>query len=167
MDWLTHFVWRDAIWHNGKFLGIDWTVWKVVGWIGNITFASRFFVQWYATEKHKKVVVPALFWWLSLTGSLVLLIYSFHKLDSVFIVAYLFPWIPYTRNLIIHYRHQKEYLECAECGKMAPPQSNFCPHCGAKLGAIAPTSQLREQPDSGSIHIVSRSAESSDASGRS
>jgi lipid-A-disaccharide synthase-like uncharacterized protein len=82
MDWLNNFIW-----HNGKFLGIDWSVWKVVGWLGNLIFSSRFLVQWYVTEKKKRVVVPQAFWWLSLTGSLIFLCYSIHQRDSVFIFA--------------------------------------------------------------------------------
>ena len=58
----------DFVWHDGKLLGIDWSVWKVVGWLGNAVFSTRFFVQWYATEKKKQVVVPQAFWWLSLVG---------------------------------------------------------------------------------------------------
>src|SRR2546428_535560 len=98
MDWLSNLVWYD-----GKFLGIEWNVWKVVGMIGNAVFFSRFLVQWYATEKLKRVVVSTAFWWLSLVGSLVLLSYVlFYKRDSVFIFAYVFMWIPYIRNLIIY-----------------------------------------------------------------
>ncbi|PYK99457.1 MAG: lipid A biosynthesis acyltransferase, partial [Verrucomicrobia bacterium] len=67
MDAFTH-----LLWHNGNFLGIEWNAWKVVGWLGNATFFSRFFVQWYATEKKKQVVVPTAFWWLSLAGSFLL-----------------------------------------------------------------------------------------------
>jgi lipid-A-disaccharide synthase-like uncharacterized protein len=128
MDWLT-----DTVWHNGKFLGIAWSIWKVLGWVGNGVFFSRFFVQWYATEKMRRVVVPVVFWWLSLTGSLLLLIYALHKQDSVFIWAYLFPWIPYIRNIVIHYRHQEAHLDCPGCGNSCPPQSKFCFECGAKL----------------------------------
>ncbi len=76
---------------SGRFLGIEWHVWKVVGWLGNAVFFSRFVVQWYATEKRKQVVVPSAFWWLSLTGSLLLLAYAlFYQKDSVFIFAYAF-----------------------------------------------------------------------------
>jgi len=106
----------------------------VIGWCGNAVFFSRFFVQWYVTEKKKQVVVPPIFWWLSLGGSLLLLIYALHQTDSVFIFAYLFPWIPYLRNLIIHYRHERAHTVCAGCGKKIPPQSNFCPNCGVKVG---------------------------------
>ncbi|HVU07018.1 MAG TPA: lipid-A-disaccharide synthase N-terminal domain-containing protein [Verrucomicrobiae bacterium] len=128
MDFIT-----NLIWHNGKLLGIEWSVWKVVGWLGNAIFFSRFFVQWYVTEKKKQVTVPVAFWWLSLAGSLLLLIYALRKTDSVFIFAYLFPWIPYLRNLIIHYRHEKAHTDCANCGQKIPPQANYCPNCGVKV----------------------------------
>ncbi|MDE3066105.1 MAG: lipid-A-disaccharide synthase N-terminal domain-containing protein [Verrucomicrobiota bacterium] len=137
MDWLAHFIWQDVIWHDGKFLGIEWSVWKVIGWMGNAVFSSRFLVQWYATEKHRRVVIPVVFWWLSLGGSLLLLVYALRQTDSVFIYAYLFPWIPYTRNLIIHYRHKNAHSECPGCGHLCPPRSNFCPNCGTRLAAAA------------------------------
>lgn len=130
MDWPQH-----LIWHDGKFLGIDWSVWKAIGWLGNLVFFSRFFVQWYATEKLRRVVVPTAFWWLSLAGSLLLLIYSIHQRDSVFIFAYLFTWIPYIRNLVIHRRHEDAHLECPGCRRSCAPQSNFCSACGARLSA--------------------------------
>jgi lipid-A-disaccharide synthase-like uncharacterized protein len=131
MDWLT-----NVVWHDGKLFGIEWSVWKVVGWLGNFIFFSRFFVQWYATEKHRQVVVPAAFWWLSLVGSLFLLSYAvFHDQDSVFIFAYAFTWIPYIRNLIIHKRHAAAHLACPSCGQACPPQSRFCFACGSRLTA--------------------------------
>jgi len=124
----------DLIWPHGKFLGIEWGVWKVVGWLGNLVFFARFFVQWYATEKLKRVVVPTAFWWLSLAGSLLLLAYALcYKKDSVFIFAYAFTWIPYIRNLIIHRRHALAHLDCPSCGQACPPHSNYCFSCGTRL----------------------------------
>ena len=113
----------------------SWEVfWKIIGWLGNLIFASRFFVQWYATEKKKQVVVPLLFWWLSLAGSLMLLAYALgHNKDVVIIFAYAFSWIPYIRNLMIHHRHEAEHTDCPQCGRTCPPRSNFCSDCGAKL----------------------------------
>ena len=123
----------DLIWHDGKFLGIAWSIWKVVGWLGNAVFFSRFFVQWYATERKTQVVIPQAFWWLSLLGSVILLAYGlFYLKDSVVIVAYAFTWIPYIRNIIIHRRHKKAHGDCAGCSQKIPPQANFCPNCGAK-----------------------------------
>jgi lipid-A-disaccharide synthase-like uncharacterized protein len=135
MDWL-----KALLWHDGQLLGITWTWWKVVGWCGNLVFFSRFFVQWYATEKKKQVVVPVAFWWLSLAGSLLLFAYAlFYKRDSVFIFAYAFTWIPYIRNLLIHYRHQRSQVTCPQCGCATPPRAQFCHQCGLRLASAAGT----------------------------
>jgi lipid-A-disaccharide synthase-like uncharacterized protein len=124
---------HDLFFYHEKFLGIEWSVWKVVGWLGNAIFFSRFFVQWYVTEKKKQVVVPVAFWWLSLFGSLMLLVYSLRKQDSVFIFAYVFTWIPYIRNLVIHRRHTNSRQLCPDCGLQSPPEANFCSGCGSRL----------------------------------
>ena len=127
----------NLIWHDGKLFGVEWTVWKIVGWAGNAVFFSRFFVQWYATEKKKQVVVPTAFWWLSLAGSVTLLAYSLHQQDSVFIFAYAFTWIPYIRNLMIHRKHKAAHMDCPACAKACPPNANYCAACGAKLDSTA------------------------------
>ena len=123
----------DALF-GGKFLGIEWSAWKVIGWIGNAVFFSRFIVQWYATERHKQVVVPVIFWWLSLLGSFLLFAYAlFYKKDSVFIFAYAFTWIPYVRNLIIHHQHTAAHQTCPKCGADCQPEANYCALCGSKV----------------------------------
>ena len=90
-------------------------------------------------EKLRRVVVPTAFWWLSLTGSLLLLIYSLRQRDSVFIFAYAFTWIPYIRNLVIQHRHAAAHLDCPACGASCAPRSNFCSACGARLGVAEST----------------------------
>lgn len=133
MDCFATINWHDGF-GDGKFFWIEWHFWKVIGWTGNVIFFSRFIVQWLATEKRQRVVVPSAFWWLSLVGTLLLLSYAlFYKHDSVFIFAYAFSWIPYIRNLIIHRRHKKAHLACPACEVRCPPQSNFCFACGAPL----------------------------------
>ncbi|HTV62914.1 MAG TPA: lipid-A-disaccharide synthase N-terminal domain-containing protein [Verrucomicrobiae bacterium] len=134
MDWLT-----NLICPNGHFLGHQWTpreiVWNIIGWSGNAIFSSRFYIQWYVTEKKRQVVIPQAFWWISLIGSLLMLSFAvFYDKHFVVIFAYAFAWIPYTRNLIIHFRHKRAHTDCAGCGRKIPPQSNFCPNCGVKAG---------------------------------
>jgi lipid-A-disaccharide synthase-like uncharacterized protein len=125
---------QSLLFHNGQFLGIQWHPWKVVGWAGNVVFTSRFLVQWHATEKSKRVVVPSLFWWLSLTGSLLLLAYAgFYQRDSVFVAAYAFSWIPYLRNLLIHQRNERARQHCIACSHKAEAGALFCSRCGKAL----------------------------------
>jgi lipid-A-disaccharide synthase-like uncharacterized protein len=123
----------DRIWDGSQFLGIEWDTWKIIGWIGNAVFFSRFFVQWIATERRKKVVIPISFWWLSLIGSLLLLIYGIHQQDSVFIFAYAFTWIPYIRNILIHYKNQAVHRNCSSCGVNVISRARFCHQCGSGL----------------------------------
>lgn len=121
----------NLLWPEGRFLGIYWHFWKVIGWLGNAVFFSRFLVQWYATEKHKRVVVPNAFWWLSLAGSGMLFSYAlFYQRDSVFIFAYAFTWIPYVRNLIIQHRRRATRSTCNSCGGRVEVEHHYCPHCG-------------------------------------
>lgn len=124
---------HQLFWHNGNFLGIEWHFWKVIGWLGNIAFTTRFVVQWFATEKKKQVVVPSAFWWLSLAGSWLMLAYAIYRRDSVFIFANLFNWIPYIRNLVIHKRHLAAHVECKVCQCVNPPGARFCAECGKGL----------------------------------
>jgi len=122
--------------HNLDF----WKVfWNLVGWTGQAMFFSRIIVQWYAAEKKKQVVVPSLFWWLSIIGSLLLLLFAvFYDKHYVIIFSYAFSWIPYIRNLVIHYRHKEAHLDCTSCGRLCPPDSKFCSECGTRLVAEVP-----------------------------
>lgn len=122
-----------VIFFNDRLFGIEWHPWKIVGWAGNLIFFSRFVVQWWATEQKKRVVVPDSFWWLSLLGSLVLLVYAVYRRDSVFIFAYAFTWIPYIRNLIISHRATRDDFQCAKCEARCAPKDLYCSQCGHKV----------------------------------
>ena len=108
--------------------------WEIVGVLGAMLFVARFLVQWYATEKQKQVTVPVGFWWLSLAGSLLMLGSGvFGSRNLVVIISNAFNWIPFTRNLVIHYRHQQERQSCPGCALKSPPQARYCAACGTKL----------------------------------
>ncbi len=84
------------------------TPWKAVGFLGMVLFTSRWFVQLYATRKHKRVVMPLTFWVLSVCGSVLLLAYfTVGKNDSVGILSNLFPAFVSVYNLVMHVKHQK------------------------------------------------------------
>lgn len=82
-------------------------LWTLLGLLGNLLFTGRVLVQWLASEKQGKTVVPVLFWWLSLGGALVMIVYGFGQLEIPFVLGYSATLIPYTRNLFIAYRPQR------------------------------------------------------------
>lgn len=89
------------------------TAWDWVGMFGEGLFMSRFIVQWLATEKHRKVTVPTLFWYLSILGTLVVLVYSFHVTNPVFALASLLQLGIYFRNLYFIHRKPPEQQQPA------------------------------------------------------
>lgn len=78
--------------------------WTLVGFLGQSLFFGRFFVQWIASERRKASVIPTSFWFLSLSGGAVLLFYSIHQRDPVFIVGQATGFFIYSRNLWLLYR---------------------------------------------------------------
>ncbi len=88
--------------------GVVVTPWKLVGYVGVGLFAGRWFVQLIASRKQGRPVMPALFWYMSITGSVLLLAYFvFGKNDSVGILSNLFPFTVALYNLYLHRRTQR------------------------------------------------------------
>ena len=79
----------------------DTPFWLAFGLLGNAAFASRFLVQWWASERAGESVVPKAFWYLSILGSLILLTYALHMKNLVFTLAYLPNCVVYVRNLVL------------------------------------------------------------------
>ena len=78
-------------------------IWVAIGLGAQLLFSMRFIVQWIASERQKKSVVPEMFWWFSITGGLTLLAYAIHRADPVFILGQSIGVVIYTRNLwLIH-----------------------------------------------------------------
>ena len=83
------------------------TLWLVVGFAGQALFSSRFLLQWLVSEKQKKSVMPIGFWFFSLGGSLLLLVYAIHRRDPVFILGQSTGFLIYFRNLQLIYREKR------------------------------------------------------------
>ena len=95
---------------------MEWTdtpFWLALGLLGQAAFASRFLVQWIASERARESYVPLSFWYLSITGSLVLLLYAIHRKDPIFVLAYLPNCVVYVRNLVLIRRRGDKYTRTA------------------------------------------------------
>jgi lipid-A-disaccharide synthase-like uncharacterized protein len=75
--------------------------WTCFGFLGAFLFGSRFVVQWLHSEKHRKIVVPPIFWRLSFWGSVINLIYAVHIDKMPVIVGAVFLPFLYGRNLVL------------------------------------------------------------------
>lgn len=74
-------------------------IWLIIGFVGQGLFTARFLLQWLASERRKKSVIPVMFWYFSLLGGSILLIYSIHNQDPVFIAGQAGGLLIYARNL--------------------------------------------------------------------
>lgn len=95
--------------------GLTITPWKLIGYFGVALFAGRWFVQMHYSRKHRRPVVPTVFWLMSISGSLLLLSYfTFGKNDSVGILSNLFPAAVAGYNLYLDLSHKRSRLSGAE-----------------------------------------------------
>ena len=78
----------------------------LLGLLGQVLFFSRFLVQWLASEKTGKSVVPVSFWYLSIGGGLLLLVYAIWRKDPVITLGQLVGVFVYVRNLMLIHRHK-------------------------------------------------------------
>ncbi|MGL5568360.1 MAG: lipid-A-disaccharide synthase N-terminal domain-containing protein [Cetobacterium sp.] len=79
----------------------NWNIFLIIGFIGQGLFSMRFIIQWLASEKAKKSVIPFSFWIFSLLGSIFLLIYAIYKKDPVFILGQAPNVLIYSRNIYL------------------------------------------------------------------
>ena len=77
------------------------TIWLLIGFGGQVLFAARFLVQWLASERQRRSVMPLAFWYLSIGGGIVLLVYALHVRDPVFIAGQGLGVLIYARNLAL------------------------------------------------------------------
>jgi lipid-A-disaccharide synthase-like uncharacterized protein len=77
----------------------DW--WVILGFVAQLMFTGRFLVQWIASERQGRSVIPIAFWFFSIAGGLLLLAYALYRRDPVFIIGQAFGVFVYVRNLYL------------------------------------------------------------------
>ena len=86
-------------------LKLDGLAW--VGIVAQLLFTMRFVVQWVASERAGKSVIPFAFWIFSLGGGALLFIYALYRRDPVFIVGQGLGFFIYVRNIVLVLRERK------------------------------------------------------------
>lgn len=83
----------------------QWDTLALLGLAGQALFASRFIIQWIASERRKRSHIPVQFWWLSLGGGAIVTLYGLLRRDPVIILGQAPGLIVYARNLVLIHRH--------------------------------------------------------------
>jgi lipid-A-disaccharide synthase-like uncharacterized protein len=119
-----------------------------IGMAGQLVFGSRFVIQWLTSEKKKRMVIPVVFWYLSITGTLLLLSYAIWDSSLIFTLSQSANIPIYVRNLLLIRKHKLLQSEkaaagvpiCADehCDMENPPGAKFCAFCGRPLTAMQP-----------------------------
>lgn len=81
--------------------------WVVLGLIGQAMFFARFALQWISSERARRSVVPVTFWYFSLAGGLLVLVYGLHRADLVLILGQGTGLVVYLRNLALIRRERR------------------------------------------------------------
>lgn len=87
-------------------MGVE-QIWTGVGFLGQALFTGRFVVQWLASERARKSVIPLLFWYFSIAGGATLFAYAIYREDPVFIVGQGAGLAIYLRNLWLTRREKQ------------------------------------------------------------
>ena len=82
--------------------------WLVIGFLGQILFGARFFIQWICSERKKESYIPIAFWYCSIAGGIILAFYAIHINDPVFIIGQSMGVVIYLRNLMLIYKKRQE-----------------------------------------------------------
>ena len=112
---MTSNSWLDALaqWFQHVFID-QFDVWVILGLVAQAMFMMRFVVQWVASERVGRSIVPVAFWFFSIGGGVLLLIYSIIRQDPVFIAGQALGLIIYFRNLYFIFREKKQARTSAE-----------------------------------------------------
>jgi lipid-A-disaccharide synthase-like uncharacterized protein len=81
-------------------------IWLAFGLVAQLMFAARFLVQWIASERAGKSVVPMAFWFFSIGGGLMTFIYGIVKREPVIIFGQLLANIIYIRNVMLIWKNR-------------------------------------------------------------
>jgi lipid-A-disaccharide synthase-like uncharacterized protein len=94
--------------HDVFVVQLDW--WIALGFLAQALFTMRFVVQWIASERAGRSVVPLAFWLFSIGGGILLLVYALYRKDPVFIAGQAFGVFVYVRNLYFVMREKKSAM---------------------------------------------------------
>lgn len=102
--WANFLTWLD-------FVFIDqFDLWVLFGFVAQVMFMMRFVVQWIASERARRSVMPVAFWFFSVAGGTLLFVYAIHIHDPVFIAGQGAGLFIYLRNIWLIHRERRQAI---------------------------------------------------------
>ena len=92
------------------FLGVvrhPFDMWDAIGFLGAAVFGARFIIQWLKSEMEGRSVIPIAFWYCSLAGASINLVYVIHLRSLPLVLGNALPLFIYARNLYLTYRERE------------------------------------------------------------
>jgi lipid-A-disaccharide synthase-like uncharacterized protein len=106
-------LWTDFVaWVNVVFIE-QFNLWILFGFVAQVMFMMRFLVQWVASERARRSVMPVAFWFFSVAGGALLFIYAVHREDPVFIAGQGIGLFIYLRNIWLIYRERRQAISAS------------------------------------------------------
>jgi lipid-A-disaccharide synthase-like uncharacterized protein len=105
MDFLSNAAAQLADWWTST--STTEKTWLAVGFSAQLMFSMRFIVQWIASERARRSIVPETFWYFSLFGGAMLFAYAIYRLDPVFMLGQGMGLVIYSRNIYFIRAHRK------------------------------------------------------------
>jgi len=98
-----------SAWFQAVFID-QFDVWIAIGFFAQAMFSARFLIQWIASERAGRSVVPVAFWFFSIAGGAILFAYALYRQDPVFIAGQGAGLLIYLRNLWLIFRERRSAL---------------------------------------------------------
>jgi lipid-A-disaccharide synthase-like uncharacterized protein len=96
-------------------------LWIALGFFAQIMFSMRFLVQWIASERAGRSIIPFSFWTLSIAGGTLLLLYALVRRDPVYIVGQGASLLIYARNIALVLRERRDAAAVGAASAGPPP----------------------------------------------
>jgi len=105
---------EELLWMEWTGLHVTW--WKLIGYTGALMFGGRWVVQFIASKRAGKPVIPRVFWYMSVVGSMMTLSYFLFsaKQDSVGVLQNLFPMFTAGYSLYLDIKHRGWHRDRAQ-----------------------------------------------------
>lgn len=100
------------------------SIWLALGILGQALFSARFLVQWIASERAGHSVVPVAFWFFSIGGGLITLIYGLQQREPIIIMGQSLSLFIYARNLMLIYKDRRRTLRARRSAILSATDGN-------------------------------------------